>query len=85
MIRISGIKSAFWARTPTTTGVGHDVGKFPWVMMLENSTIIVGILLAWIAKSKPCPLDLAILRSHIGNCWGLNETSRRFRAHVQIT
>jgi hypothetical protein len=30
--------NGFYARLPPTAGRGHDVGKFPWVTMLENST-----------------------------------------------
>jgi hypothetical protein len=35
--------------------------------------ILLPLLLAWIAKSKPCLQDSSILQSHNGNCQVLEE------------
>jgi hypothetical protein len=42
----------------------------------------VWVLLAWIAKSKPTSQDLAILRSHNGNCWIGGESLRLFDIQI---
>jgi hypothetical protein len=42
-------KNGFYARLPPTAGRGHDVGKLPWVTMLENSTYHDNLLLPLIS------------------------------------